>query len=68
MAAFAVMHHLQDLVQIRAHGVTDAIQSSRPLLSPSPPAFNNSQNQGFFSCVGSLHQVAKALELQHQTV
>ena len=35
---------------------------------PSPPAFNLSQNQGFFQWVGSSHQVAKVLEfqLQHQ--
>ena len=32
--------------QIRVHQVSDAIQPSHPLLSPSPPAFNLSQNQG----------------------
>ena len=31
---------------------------------PSPPAFNLSQHQGLFQWVGSLHQVAKVLELQ----
>ena len=30
------------------HRVSDAIQSSHPLLSPSPPAFNLSQHQGLF--------------------
>ena len=37
--------------------------------SPSPPAFNLSQNQGLFQLVSSLHQVAKVLEfqLQHQS-
>ena len=34
---------------------------------PSPPAFSISQHQGLFQCVGSLHQVAKVLELQHQS-
>ena len=37
-----------------------------PLLAPSPPAFNLSQHQGLFPCVGFLHQVAKVLELQLQ--
>ena len=36
---------------------------------PSPPAFNLSQHPGLFQWVGSLHQVAKVLEiqLQHQS-
>ena len=34
-------------------------------VTPSP-AFNLSQHQGLFQWVGSLHQVAKALELQLQ--
>ena len=46
--------------------VSDAIQPSHPLSSPSPPAFNLSQNQGLFQWVSSLHQVAKILELQFQ--
>ena len=37
------------------------------LLSPSPPALNLSQHQGLFQGVGSLHQVAKVLEHQHQS-
>ena len=31
-----------------------------------PPAFDLSQHQGLFQSVGSLHQVAKVLEFQHQ--
>ena len=38
-------------------------QPSHPLSSPSPPAFNLSQHQGVLQWAGSLHQVAKALEL-----
>ena len=41
-------------------------QPSHPLSSPSPPAFNLSQNLGFFQWVSSSHQVAKVLELQLQ--
>ena len=36
-------------------------------VSPSPPALNLSQHQGLFQWVGSLHHVAKILELQHQS-
>ena len=39
---------------------------SHPLPSPSPPAFNLSQHQSLFQWVGSLHLVAKGLELQLQ--
>ena len=34
--------------QTHVHQVSDAIQPSHPLLSPSPPALNLSQNQGLF--------------------
>ena len=40
------VHHLPELVQTQVHRVGDAIQPSRPLLPPSPPALNLSQNQG----------------------
>ena len=43
------------------------IQLSHPLSFPSPPAFNLSQHQGLFQWVSSSHQVAKVLELQHQS-
>ena len=38
---------LPELAQTHVHWVGDAIQSSHPLSSPSPPAFNLSQHQGF---------------------
>ena len=45
------------------------LQSSHPLSSHSPPAFNLSQHQGLFHWVSSSYQVAKVLEfqLQHQS-
>ena len=51
------------------HWVTDAIQPSHLLSSPSPPAFNLSQHQGLLKWVSSSHQVAKVLkfQLQHQS-
>ena len=61
-----VLHHLLELAQTHVHWVSDAIQPSHPLSSPSP-AFNLSWHQGFFYWVSSLHQVAKVLELQHQS-
>ena len=37
MPGFLVLHHLLELVQIHVHWVSDTIQLSWPLLSPSPP-------------------------------
>ena len=39
-------HQLPELSQTHVHWVSDAIQLSHPLSSPSPPAFNSSQHQG----------------------
>ena len=41
---------------------------SHPQSPPSPPALNLSQHQGLFQWVSSSHQVAKVLELQHQSL
>ena len=48
---FPVDHQLQELAQTHVHWVSDAIQSSHSLSSPSPPAFNLSQHQGLFKWV-----------------
>ena len=45
---FPVLPHLPELAQIHVHRVSDAIQLSHPLSSPSAPAFNLSQHQGLF--------------------
>ena len=50
---FPVHHQLLDLTQTHVHWVSDAIQLSHPLSSPSPPAFNLSQHQ--FSNESALH-------------
>ena len=65
---FPVHHQLLELTQTHVHWVSDAIQPSHPLSSPSP-AFNLSQHQGLVHWVSSSHQVAKVLEfqLQHQS-
>ena len=46
-----VHHQLPESTQTHVHWVSDAIQPSHPLLSPSPPAFNLSQHQGLFQWV-----------------
>ena len=63
------VHQLQELTQTHVHWVSDALQPSHPLLSPSPPAFNLFHHQGLFQWVSSSHQVAKVLafQLQHQS-
>ena len=43
-----VHHQLPEFTQTHAHRVSDAIQPSHPLSSPSPPAPNPSQHQGLF--------------------
>ena len=53
-----VLHHLPEFAQTHVHWVSDAIQPSHPLSSPSPPPLNLSQHQGLFQCVSSSHQVA----------
>ena len=60
---FPVLYYLPEFGQTNVHWVSDAIQPLCPLSSPSPLAFNLSQRQGLFQWVGSLHQVAKVLEL-----
>ena len=54
-----VHHQLLESAQTRVHWVSDAIQPSHPLSSPSPPVLNLSQHQGLFKWISSLHHVAK---------
>ena len=65
----SVHHQLLVFTQTHVHWVSDAIQPSHPLSSPSPPTFNFSQHQGLFKWVSSSHQEAEILEfqLQHQS-
>ena len=67
MPGFPVLHYLLELTHTPVHWVNDVIQPSRPLLPPSPPAFNIFQHQSLFQWAGSLHQVTKLSELQHQS-
>ena len=60
---FPVPHQLPALTQTHVYWVSDAIQPSHPLSSPSPPAFKLSQHQDLFQWVSSSHQVAKVLSM-----
>ena len=64
---FPIHHQLLEPTQPQVHHIGDATQPSKPLLSPSPPAFSLSQHQGLVKRVSSLHQVAIVLEFQHQS-
>ena len=66
MPGFPVHHQFPEFTQTYVHRVSDAIQASHPLSSPSPPASNPSQHQGLFQWVNSSHEVAEVLEFQPQ--
>ena len=60
-------HQLPEFTQTHVHQVSDAIQPSHPLSSPSPPALNLSQHHGLFKWVSSSHQVAKFIGVSAST-
>ena len=65
---FPVHHQLPEFTQTHVHQVSDAIQPSHPLSSPSPLALNISQHQDLFKWVtlqncGSLIRIL-SLEIQ----
>ena len=64
MPGLPVHHQLPEFTQTHVHWVSDAIQPSHPLSSPSSPAPSPSQHQSLFQWVNSSHEVAKALEFQ----
>ena len=47
-SGLSVHHQLPEFTQTHFHIVSEAIQPSHPLASPSPPAFNLPQYQGLF--------------------
>ena len=57
-----VHHQLPEFTQTHVHWVSDAIQPSHHLSSPSAFAPNPSQHQSLFQRVNSSHEVAKVLE------
>ena len=65
-SSLPVYHHLPEFTQTHVYQVSDAIQPSHSLSSPSPPAINPSQHHSLFQWVNSSHEVAKVLEFQLQ--
>ena len=61
-----VHHQYPEFTQTHVHRLSDAIQPSHLLSSPSLPVPNPSQHQGLFQWVNSLHEVDKLLEFQLQ--
>ena len=61
---FPVHHQLPEFTQTHVHWVSDAIQPSHPLSSPSPLAPSPSQHQSLFQWVNSSHEVAKVQRSQ----
>ena len=61
-----VLHYLPKFSQTHVHWISNTTHPSHSL-SPPSPALNLSQHQGLFQWVGSSHQVAKVLGLQHQS-
>ena len=66
MPGLPVHHQLPESTQTHVHCVSDAIQPSHPLSSPSLSALNLSQQQGLFKWVSSSHKVASILKFQLQ--
>ena len=50
MPGLPVHHQLPEPTQTHVHWVSDGIQPSHPLSSPSPPVLNPTQHQGLFNC------------------
>ena len=63
-----VHHHLLEFIQTHVHRVSDAIQPSHPLASPSPPVPNPSQHQSLFQWVNSSHEVARVLSFSFSII
>ena len=62
-----VHHQLPEITQAHVCWVSDPIQPSHPLSSPSPPAFNLSQHQSLFKWVTSSSGQVLEFQLQHQS-
>ena len=69
MPGLPVYRQLSEFTQSHVHWVSDAVQPSHSLSSPSSPAFSLFQHQEIFKWVTTLHQVAKVLgfQLEHDS-
>ena len=55
MPGLPIHHQLRKFTQTHVHWVSDAIQPSHSLSSPSSPPFSLSQHQGLFKWISSWH-------------
>ena len=60
-----VHHQLPEITQSRVHRVSDAIQPSHPLLSPSPPAPNPSNQRLLLVIVNEYTEIEWSLRRWH---
>ena len=68
MRGLPVHHQLPEFTQTHVHWVSDAIQPTHSLSSPSPFAFSLSQHRGLFKWASSSHQIAASpVTLQNPT-
>ena len=67
MPGLPVHHQLPESTQTHVHWAGDAIQSSHPLSSPSPPALNLSQHQGLFKWVSSFASGGQSIGVSAST-
>ena len=68
MQDLSVHHQLLEFTQTHVHRVSDVIQPSHPLSSPSPPVPNPSQHQSLFQWVNTSHEVAKVLSFSFSII
>ena len=61
MPGLPVHHQLPEPTQTDVYRVSDTIQPSHSLSSPSPPAFNLPQRQGLFPWVNPSHQGGQSI-------
>ena len=67
MPGLPVHHQLLESTQTDVHWVSDAIQPSHPLLSPSPPVLSLSQHRGLFQWVSSSHEGGQSIGVSPST-
>ena len=61
MPGLPVLYYLLEFAQTHVHGVSDAIQPSHPLKSPSPPALDLSRHQEILFILSSVYSVVSML-------
>ena len=68
MPGCPVHHQPPELIQTHVHWISDAIQPSHSLLSPSPPTFNFSQHQSLFKWVSSSKLDGQSIGVSASTI